>query len=186
MLDKAQDAPNTLFLAEDEASLYLQTTTMAVWALRGQTPVVRSDTQREKVNFYGTLDLHTGREIVLRTKEMNAQTSVQHLEQLLVAYPDQPIVLFWDRASWHKGPLVNEFLADHPKLQIVYFPVGAPDLNPQEHVWKAARRAVSHNHLTPKLPQLADQFEKHLEQSTFQSSFLHRYGYDACVCPNFI
>jgi transposase len=186
VLDKAQDAPDTVFLAEDEASLYLQATTMAVWALRGQTPVLRSDTQRDKVNFYGTLDLHTGQEIVLRTTEMNAQVSIQHLEQLLAAYPNRPIVLFWDRASWHKGPLVGDFLAANPRLEIMYFPVGAPDLNPQEHVWKATRRVVSHNHLTPKLPQLADQFEAHLGQSTFQSSFLHRYGYGTVVCPNFI
>ena len=173
MLDKAQDAPETVFLTTDEASLYLQTTTMAVWALRGQTPVVRSATQRDKVNFYGTLDLHTGREIVLRTTEMNAKASVQHLEQVLAAFPDHPIVLFWDRATWHKGPLVDKFLVAHPRLELVYFPVGAPDLNPQEHVWKATRRAVSHNHLTPKLPELADQFEEHLERSTFQSSFRH-------------
>ena len=186
VLDKAQDAPETVFLTTDEASLYLQTTTMAVWAPRGQTPVVRSATQREKVNFYGTLDLHTGREIVLRTTEMNAKASVQHLEQVLAAFPDHPIVLFWDRATWHKGPLVDKFLVAHPRLELVYFPVGAPDLNPQEHVWKATRRAVSHNHLTPKLPELADQFEEHLERSTFQSSFLHRYGYGAYVCPNSI
>lgn len=186
MLDDAQDAPDTVYLASDEASLYLQTTTMAVGAPRGQTPVVRSDTQRDKVNFYGTLNLHTGQEIVLRTKEMNAQVSIQHLEQLLTAFPNRPIVLFWDRATWHKGSRIDGFLTAHPNLEIVYFPVGAPDLNPQEHVWKATRRAVSHNHLTPKLPQLADQFEAHLGQSTFQSSFLHRYGYGAVVCPNSI
>jgi len=186
VLDKAQDAPDTVFLSGDEASLYLQATTMAVWALKGHTPVVRSDTQRDKVNFYGTLDLRTGRETVLRTTEMNATASIEHLEQLLGAYPNQPIVLFWDRATWHKGKVVIDFLVAHPRLEIVYFPVGAPDLNPQEHVWKATRRAVSHNHLKPKLPELADQFEDHLEQSTFRSSFLHRYGYGAYVCPNSI
>jgi hypothetical protein len=110
VLDDAQEAPDTIYLAGDEASLYLQTTTMAVWAPRGQTPVVRSDTQRDKVNFYGTLNLHTGQEIVLRTKEMNAQVSLQHLEQLLAAFPNRPIVLFWDRGTWHKGPLIGSFL----------------------------------------------------------------------------
>jgi hypothetical protein len=29
-------------------------------------------------------------------------------------------------------------------------------LNPQEHAWKAVRKEVSHNHLEPRLPQLAD------------------------------
>jgi len=186
VLDKAQEAPTTVFLAGDEASLYLQTTTMAVWAPKGQTPVVRCDARRDKVNFYGTLNLHTGQEIVLRSPEMNAPASIQHLEQILTAIPEAPIVLFWDRATWHKSKAVQDFLVAHPRLEVLYFPAGAPDLNPQEHVWKAVRRAVSHNHLTPKLPQLAERFEGHLDQSTFRSSFLHRYGYGAAVCPNSI
>jgi hypothetical protein len=40
--------------------MYLQATTTAVWAPKGQTPVVRVHPGREKVNFYGTLNLHTG------------------------------------------------------------------------------------------------------------------------------
>jgi len=137
VVDNAQDAPDTVYLAEDEASLYLQTTLQAIWAPRGQTPLICSDTQRDKLYFYGTLNLHTGQEIVLRSEEMNAAVSVQHLEQLLATYPNRPIVLFWDRASWHKGKMVEKFLHTHPRLEIVYFPVGAPELNPQEHVWMA-------------------------------------------------
>ena len=98
-MDQAREAPETVYLAEDEASLYLQTTTQAVWAPRGQTPQVRSDAQRTKISFYGTLNLHTGKEIVLRTPEMNGPTSVQHLQQILATFPTQHIVLFWDRAS---------------------------------------------------------------------------------------
>jgi len=54
-----------VFLTEDEMSMYLQATTMAVWAPRGQTPVVRADPDRDKVCFYGTLDLQTGQVISL-------------------------------------------------------------------------------------------------------------------------
>jgi hypothetical protein len=48
-------------------------------------------------------------------------------------------------------------------------------LNPQEHVWKAGRRAVSHNHVISRLSELADRFEQHLVSNTFESSFLERY-----------
>jgi transposase len=82
---------------------------------------------------------------VLRSEQMNAGVSIQHLEQFLARYPDRPLVLFWDRATWHKGKRVQQFLEAHPRLEIVYFPVGTPELNPQEHVWKATRHAVSHN-----------------------------------------
>ena len=159
--------------------MYLQLTTMAVWAPRGQTPVVRAHPGRELRHFYGTLNLHTGQELVLATPKMNAQTTAQHLQQILNTYPDVPLLLLWDRAPWHRGPAVRAVLAANPRLEIVYFPVAAPELNPQEHVWKAARRAVSHNHQFTRLPQLAQEFEQYLVSHTFESSFLTKYGYEA-------
>lgn len=170
-----------MFLAEDEASVYLQATTMAVWAPRGQTPVVRAHPGREKVNFYGTLNLHTGQVIAARAPTMNAEATARHLEQILEAVPDVSIVLLWDRAPWHSGPAVREVLGANPRLQIIRFPVAAPDLNPQEHVWKATRRAVSHNHTMKRLPDLADRFEQHLTTNTFKSPFLGRYALDT-IC----
>jgi len=158
--------------------MYLQATTMAVWAPKGQTPVVRAHPGREKVCFYGTLDLRTGRDIVTRAQVMNAETTAEHLNQILEALPELPIVLFWDRAPWHSGQSVRDVLAANPRLEIMRFPVAAPELNPQEHVWKAVRRAVSHNHTQRHLPELADQIEKHLTEHTFESSFLDRYGLD--------
>jgi len=173
-----------VILAEDEASLYLQATTTAVWAPRGQTPVVRSHPGREKVNFYGTLNLHTGQELVMQSEKMNAETTMEHLQQILDAVPNAPILLLWDRAPWHSGEPIRELLAANPRLEIMYLPTAAPDFNPQEHVWKATRRAVSHNHLIPRIPELADKFERHLKANTFESSFLDRYGYNA-IYPMF-
>lgn len=166
-------------MAEDEAGLYLQATTTAVWSPVGQTPCVRVDPGRAQTHFYGTLNLATGKEVVLRSDVMNAQVSARYLEQLLAAYPKHPIVLLWDRAPWHRGPAIRQVLADNPRLEIIYFPAGSPELNPQEHVWKATRGAVSHNHPEPRLPKLAEQFEQHLTTTTFTSSFLDRYGYTA-------
>jgi hypothetical protein len=60
----------------------------------------------------------------------------------------------------------------------------APDLNPQEHVWKATRRAVSHNHTFSRLDNLAERFSTHLMSNTFRSSFLDRYGYNS-LCAMF-
>ncbi len=168
-----------MILAEDEMSLYLQATVAQVWAPRGQTPVVRADPQRDKTSFYGTLDLRSGCELVTESPDMNGAATVQHLERVLAAYPGQRILLLWDRASWHKGPLVRELLAANPRLEVLYFPVASPDLNPQEHVWKATRRAVSHNHARRRLPELADKFAAHLRTQTFHSSFLDRYGFNA-------
>ncbi len=175
----AQEAPDTVILAEDEASLYLQATVAQVWAPRRQPPTVRADPQRVKTSFYGTLDLRSGSEIVTESADMNGAATVQHLERVLATYPGKRILLFWDRASWHKGPLVRGVLAANPRLETLEFPVASPELNPQEHVWKATRLAISHNHARRRLPELADKFATHLRTQAFRSAFLDRYGFNA-------
>lgn len=184
LTDIAQTAPETVILAQDEASLYLQATTMRVWAAVGQTPVVRVDTQRDMVHFYGCLDLGTGQQTAMRAEKMNSETTVVFLQQVVQQYPDCPILLLWDRAKWHGGAAVKTFLTDNPQIDVLKFPPGSPDLNPQEHVWKLTREKISHNHQIPKLPELADAFAAHLEQTSFKSSFLDKYGYSA-ICPMF-
>jgi hypothetical protein len=75
-------------------------------------------------------------------------------------------------------------LAIHPRLEILPLPVAAPDLNPQEHVWKATRQAVSHNHGQRDLIKLADRFEQHLKEHTFASALLDTYDYPR-ICARF-
>jgi transposase len=181
-MDTAQDAPETVVLAMDEAALYLQATAMAVWGPRGQPMTVRSDPGRAKTNFYGTLDLKTGRDVVTQTDTMNAEMTAEHLQAVLAAYPTVPILLLWDRAPWHRGAEIRAVLEANPRLEVVAFPTAAPDLNPQEHVWKATRRAVSHNHTVRHLPELAERFKAHLTSTTFRSSFLDQYGWNL-ICP---
>jgi hypothetical protein len=71
-MDIAQTAPETVILAEDEATLYLQATTAAVWAPYGQTPIARVHPNRDKVSFYGTLNLQTGQEVASKEATMNS------------------------------------------------------------------------------------------------------------------
>lgn len=184
MIDVAQNAPQTVFLAGDEAGLYLQATTCYVWSPTGQTPIIRADPGRAKTNFYGSLNLQTGQEIAMRSDLMNAEVSAQYLERLLEANPDLPVILFWDRAPWHRGKAIDKVLEENPRLEIVFFPTASPDLNPQEQVWKAVRKEVSHNHLEARLPQLAHRFLNQLNSNTFKSAFLEKYGY-AAICPMF-
>ena len=125
LMDAAQDAPQTVVLAADEASLYLQASLMRVWAPVGQTPVIRVAANRDNTHFYGALDLATGEQITLRSDIMKAETSALFLSQLLAAYPDKPILLLWDRAPWHKGAAIRSVLVANPRLQVLWFPPAA-------------------------------------------------------------
>jgi len=168
-----------VILTEDEASLYLQATCQNVWAPQGQTPCLRVAPSRTKTNFYGTLNLQTGEEVVLRAQKLNSVTTAAYLMQILETYATVPILLFWDRAPWHRGKAIDQVLNANPRLEIMWYPVAAPELNPQEQVWKATRRAVSHNHTESRLEPLAAQFENHLLATRFASSFLDIYAYNS-------
>jgi transposase len=145
---------------------------------------VRADPGRAKTNFYGALNLRTGQEVAMRSDLMNAEVSAQYLGMLLEANPNMPILLFWDRAPWHRGKPVDKVLEENPRLEIMFFPTASPNLNPQEHIWKAVRKQVSHNHLEARLPELANRFLNKLNSGTFKDTFLDRYGYTA-ICPMF-
>ena len=154
--------------------MYLQATTMAVWAPRGQTPVVQVDPGRSKIGFYATLDLRTGAELVMRSMEFNASVTSRHLQQILDAFPQRPILLLWDRAPWHKGK-ARAFVEAHPQFDMLYFPPGCPDLNPQQHVWKQTREAVGHLCDYRHIADLRRAFQTHLENTLFHFDWLDKY-----------
>jgi len=67
----------------------------------------------------------------MRSDLMNAEVSAQYLELCLEANPEAPILLFWDRAPWHRGKSIDKVLEENPRLEIIFFPPASPDLNPQ-------------------------------------------------------
>ena len=173
-----------MILAADEASLYLQASLMRVWSVKGQTPVVRVSASRDNTHFYGALNLRTGEQVSLQSAKMTSEVSALFLNRLLLAYPDAPILLLWDRATWHKGAEMKAVLAANPRLEVLWFPPGCPELNPQEHVWKAVREAMSHNHRHERLASLANAFERHLNATRFPCSLLAKHDYEN-VCAIF-
>jgi hypothetical protein len=112
---------------------------------------VRVDPRRIQTNFYGTVNLQTGEDRVLRTDHLKGETPAVYLSGVLETDPDLPILRFWDRAPWPRGAAIERVWQAHPRLEILWSPVASPELNPPEQVWTAARQHVSHNHLPPQL-----------------------------------
>ena len=181
MTDFLQDHAEGQVIALDEMSLYFQATTTRVWSVVGDTPIIRVSPQRDHTHFYGALNLGSGHEFALPCPEMTSQTTAAFLRDLLLCYPSQPILLLWDRASWHKGEAVKRVLADHPRLETVFFPPACPDLNPQEHVWSQARATVSHNHTLPTFAALKTAFLRYLSNTRFRFEWLTTYA-PAILC----
>lgn len=164
--------------------MYLRASRKRVRAPIGITPVVQAAPGRENTHFYGGRNLLSGEGVTLRSDRRNAEVAALLLQRLLLAYPDRPILLLWDRAPWHHGPAIRAVLEANARLEIIWFPAGSGELNPQEPVWKATREAVSHNHTRTQLPELAAAFEEHLTTQRFACSLLPKHGYDL-LCTMF-
>lgn len=155
-------------------SAYLQATLTRVWSPRGQTPVVGVTPQRDALHFYGALDVIRGQEVALSLPKLDGDHTLHFLEHVASCFPGRALLLLMDRASWHKGK-VRRFIDAHPQLDLIYFPPGCPDLNPQEHVWKHTRAAVGHLRDYRHLGNLRQAFQSHLDTTLFQVDWIAKY-----------
>lgn len=165
--------PNSIVLTEDEMILTTQTTTQKVWLPSGKTVLVEASNKREKRCIYGFLNVKNGCEHAFKTQHTNSFTTCKLLGKLLKIYPDKKITIIWDNASWHKSDMVKKFLDKHPnKFHLFAFPPYSPEENPQEHVWKAGRDAITHNKFIENIDKSTDDFVKYLNSTKFEYKFL--------------
>lgn len=82
-------------------------------------------------------------------------------------------MLIWDNASWHKSEQIKAFLRNtQHSFHLIQFPPYAPELNPQEHVWKAGRTNVTHNTFIENIDKATDQFLNYLNETFFEYKFI--------------
>lgn len=174
MTDFRQDHPDGVILALDQMSAYLQASLTRVWSPIGQTPYIWVTPQRDCVHFYGALDVISGQEVALSLPKLDSAHTIRFLEHVLSCFPGRAILLLWDRAPWHKGQ-ARQFVEAHPQLEMLYFPPGCPDLNPQEHVWHQTREAVGHLWDYRHIGDLRRAFQRHLDNTLFRFNWIDKY-----------
>lgn len=173
MLERHWNTEDTVILCGDEMVLTSRTTTQRVWLPIGEyPPVIESNSTRKHQNFYRFLNLKTGREDAFLTEKQNMNVTAEVLTQLRGIYPTQNLILLCDNCGWHKGAKVIEWIEADGKTEVMAFPPYTPDLNPQEHVWKAGRKAVIHNHHIHTIEEIADSFISYLQGQTFPYALL--------------
>jgi transposase len=132
----------------DESGFLLIPTIRKTWSPRGQTPLLRHQTwPRHKISVISGISIspirhRLGLYFALHQTNIARNQVLAFLRQIL-RHLRGAVILLWDNSQTHRGPLVADLLARHPRLQIERFPAYAPELNPDEGVWNHTKREMA-------------------------------------------
>lgn len=162
---------NTIMLAEDEMILTTETKIQKVWLPEGEYPkIICSTGGRKRRNVYGFLNLKTGEETAFKTEYQNMFVTKEILKKVRGKHPNKHILLLWDSAGWHKGSVVQEYLKKDGNFEVLHFPRYAPEENPQEHVWKNGRSAITHNRYIEDIDAATNELVSYFNKTNFNYS----------------
>ena len=131
----------------DESGFLLIPNVRRTWAPRGKTPVLYHRYRREKISAISAVTVSPRRQrlgLYVHFHRSNiTQTEVAIFLRDLLRHLHGPVVLVWDGGSIHKGDDVKRVLGRHARLHCEPFPSYAPELNPDEWVWRHLKHELA-------------------------------------------
>lgn len=116
------------------------------WAKRGQPfKVLTTSQHRKRLNLSGWVAPLVGKRGVIRTSKGDRQGFLNVLRHIWYRLKGYKVWIYVDRAPWHKGEEIREFIISHKELRLRYLPPYQPGLNLQERVWRQARYEATTN-----------------------------------------
>lgn len=115
------------------------------WLPVGEETPLKTNTGRRRVNLNGALDAETHDIQVCEFDTLDAVTIIMFFQMLEKRYPKaKKIYIVLDNAGYYKGKLIQEFLTTS-RIELIYLPAYAPNLNLIERVWKFFKKKVLAN-----------------------------------------
>ncbi len=132
----------------DECDVHLLPVVRALWMRRGQQAGVPTPGSNRKRAVFGALDWSSGRWHYQISEHQRASEFITFLEQLLLAYPEHPLLIVLDHASIHNARAVEAWLREHARVQLLYLPAYSGHRhNPVEKVWWRLKDQIAANRL---------------------------------------
>lgn len=128
---------------------------MRTYAPRGQTPTLKVPLTRDHLSAISALTTDGRLFCQVQTRAFTGPDVVRFLKHLLRHVPGK-LVILWDGAPIHRSQVVKDFLAQGgaQRIHLVSLPGYAPDLNPDEGVWRYLKRVEMGNRWCDDLPDL--------------------------------
>lgn len=131
----------------DETGFMMIPPVRRTWAPVGQTPVHRHYYRRDRISVIGGLSVSPGRRrlgLYFRLHPKNiSQDEVCDFLWYLLRHLRGHVIVVWDGASIHDPASLRDFCHRYPRLHLERLPAYAPQLNPIEAAWHAAKRPLA-------------------------------------------
>jgi transposase len=143
--DAQHDRHRLVYL--DEAHIHQDAGLGYGWSARGQRFWIGSHSPRlaDKLSFYGLYLYNEGEVRLWPYARANAEHTIDVLHRLRAEWPDQPLMLVWDGAPYHRAKAVRE-AATALQIELVPLPGYSPDFMPVEALWRWLREDVTYHH----------------------------------------
>lgn len=131
----------------DEVRVEHEAETRRMWLPRGQRAKLHVDRKKAGMSFFGALSLTEKKMKVYPVEgQQNAEQSILALARLQRETPGKRIAVVLDNASFHHAKDLTKLFSPGEALERitpVFLPPYAPDHNPTEHVWNAAKGHIA-------------------------------------------
>jgi len=123
----------------DEAGFSSEPNLGRTYGKKGETPVVQTTGQRQKVNAISAVNAKGAFWCSVYNGKLNAESFVGFLQEFLKSRRGK-VYLVVDGHPSHRAKKVQQFVqSTRGRLELHFLPPYAPDLNPDEFVWQYAK-----------------------------------------------
>ena len=141
----------------------------AKWALQGETAKVWLTGRNARRVIFGALNLRNGHRVLLCRERQQAPDFCAFLKELRRRYRDRPVALLLDEDPSHTAQMSRR-LAANLNIRLLWLPNRSPELNPMEHVWRAAKQNVSANRQDATIERAVARFLRYVRRLTSRAA----------------
>jgi transposase len=149
----------------DQSGFYLLPAVVRSYAPVGQTPVLQEKLSRDHLSVISAISLEGKLYMMEQERSFKGEDVVRFLRHLLGQVSGKLLVV-WDGSPIHRGRAVKDFLAGGAsrRLMLEQLPGYAPDLNPDEGIWKHLKCVELKNLCCQSLSELKVELRKAKER----------------------
>ncbi len=138
---------------------------MRTYAPIGQTPILQENLTRDHLSVISGITLEGKLYMMEQERAFRGEDVVRFLKHLM-RQVEGKLLIVWDGSPIHRGGAVKDFLASgaSSRLQLEQLPGYAPDLNPDEGIWKHLKYVELKNLCCQSLSELRVELRKAKER----------------------